>query len=226
MKHKQTDSPIWADLLKVRDLYIQGREYIVGDGKRISFWKDKWLYDQTLESLFPDLYKMAQQHDITLAEVKLNPSCVTFSRWLVGVWRKQWDSLLLAVKKIQLIDTVDIVKWRLSPKGLFTVKSMYNALTLNDLGSYHKEVWKSKILAKIQIFLWLVLNNAILTKDNLVKRKWQGTPTCYFCNMNETTSHLLFQCNMAKAVWATFATCIGAKDVPRSINQCWLWCKK
>lgn len=25
VKHKQTDSPVWADLLKVKNIYLQGR---------------------------------------------------------------------------------------------------------------------------------------------------------------------------------------------------------
>jgi hypothetical protein len=161
---------------------------------------------------------MAQQHDITLADVKHNLASLTFSRWLVGDWKKQWDSILCDMSNIQLNDSADIVTWRPSPKGLFTVKTMYNTLTSNDSGPYHKKIWKSKVPAKIQIFLWLVLNNAILTKDNMIRRKRQGDLVCYFCNMNESVSHLLFHCNIAKAVWATFATCIGVDDIPTLIG--------
>jgi hypothetical protein len=103
---------------------------------------------------------------------------------------------------------------------------VYNALTSNDAGPSHKKIWKSKIPAKIQIFLWLVLDNAILTKDNMIRRKWQGDPSCYFCPANESVAHLLFDCNIAKVVWATFATCIGASDIPISLDQCWTWCEK
>lgn len=60
----------------------------------------------------------------------------------------------------------------------------------------------------------------------MIRRKWQGDPTCYFCHMNESVSHLLFHCNIAQAVWATFATCIGARDIPRTLEQCWAWCEK
>lgn len=59
----------------------------------------------------------------------------------------------------------------LAKKGSFSVKSVYNALSTNENGPYHKKIWQGKIPAKIKIFLWLVLNNAVLTKDNLVKRK-------------------------------------------------------
>jgi len=73
---------------------------------------------------------------------------------------------------------------------------MYNALTRSDAGIYHKILWKGKIPTKIKIFMWLLMNDAILTKDNLLKRKWQGDPTCYFCDEPESISHLFFSIAM------------------------------
>jgi hypothetical protein len=35
--HKQSDSPIWADLLKVRDIYVQGRKFVIWNGEKILF---------------------------------------------------------------------------------------------------------------------------------------------------------------------------------------------
>jgi hypothetical protein len=61
-------------------------------------------------SLFPDLYKMTQQPDITVAKVNLNPASLTFSRWLVGEWKKQWDSVLFKMFNIHLNANADIVK--------------------------------------------------------------------------------------------------------------------
>lgn len=55
---------MWADLLKIKHLYLQGRKFLVGNGEKILFWKDRWL-TQPLETLFPDLFKMAQQKDVS-----------------------------------------------------------------------------------------------------------------------------------------------------------------
>lgn len=71
-----------------------------------------------------------------------------------------------------------------------------------------------------------MMNNAILTKDNMIKRRWLGDPTCYFYSLNESLSHLFFQCNTARAVWAIVAKSLGATDVPSSFEQCWRWCDK
>jgi hypothetical protein len=130
------------------------------------------------------------------------------------------------VDKVRLKDDNDLVLWQLGGKGKFSVSSVYNALSTNDSGPYHKMIWKGKIPAKIKNFLWLVTNNAILTKDNLIKRKWTGSPICHFCDEEENISHLFFQCSMAKAVWAVVAHSIGADNVPRTLQQCWSWCER
>jgi hypothetical protein len=44
-------------------------------------------------------------------------------------------------------------------------------LTKEDNGPNFKHIWKSKIPEKIKIFMWLVTQKAILTKDNMIKRK-------------------------------------------------------
>jgi hypothetical protein len=71
-----------------------------------------------------------------------------------------------------------------------------------------------------------MMNNAILTKDNLLKRKWSGDPSCYFYDNDENISHLFFQCSTARSVWAIVAKSIGANNVPRSLAQCWTWCER
>ena len=39
---KQGDSPVWKDLLKVKQIYLQGRIMVVGDGRSTDFWHDTW----------------------------------------------------------------------------------------------------------------------------------------------------------------------------------------
>jgi len=40
VKHKQNDSAIWAELLKVKDVYLQGRKMVISDGSNTLFWKE------------------------------------------------------------------------------------------------------------------------------------------------------------------------------------------
>lgn len=74
--------------------------------------------------------------------------------------------------------------------------------------------------------MWLLEQGAVLTKDNMRKRNWNGDPTCRFCANTETVEHLLFQCPITKVVWGIVAHSIGANNVPKNVTQYWIWIEK
>jgi hypothetical protein len=191
VKHKQYDSAVWADLLKIKDIYLQGRKILVKNGKNTSFWKDSWLYEKPLCILYPDLFKFYEQPNVSIFQVHSNIESVSFTRWLTGNLLLDWNKIVDDMNNINFITDNDVVLWRFGPQGRFSVRSVYNAMIRNESGPYHKKIWKSKNPAKIKIFLWLMMNNAILTKDNLLKRKWSGDPSCYFCDNDENICNTL-----------------------------------
>jgi hypothetical protein len=136
--------------------------------------------------------------------------------------RTSWNKILNDSISLQLNSDSDVVFWSLENSGKFSVKSLYNGLTKNDSGTYHRRIWKGKIPTKIKIFLWLLTNNALLAKDNLRKRNWQGGPSCMFCDCVETADHLFFQCSVAKVIWMVVAKCFGASNILYNLQQCWL----
>jgi len=91
-----------------------------------------------------------------------------------------------------LSDELDIPIWCWNKSKIFSVKSVYNHMTRGENNENLEHIWKAKIPQKIKIFMWLVHNKSILTRDNMVKRKWQGDPTCIFCSQLETCDHLFF----------------------------------
>ena len=64
-----------------------------------------------------------------------------------------------------------------------------------------KYLWQMKVPLKINIFMWFLRRKVILTKDNLAKRKWEGSKKCCFCDQDETIQHLFIDCPLAKMVW-------------------------
>ena len=46
------------------------------------------------------------------------------------------------------------------------------------------------------------MQEAILTKDVMDRKKWKGDMKCAFCNEKETIRHLFFECNISKYVWS------------------------
>jgi hypothetical protein len=66
--------------------------------------------------------------------------------------------------------------------------------------------------------MWLLKNGVVLTKDNLVKRRWKGCTKCGFCAQQETVQHLFFDCPMARLVWGCVAVAFGINK-PTSVQH-------
>jgi zinc-binding in reverse transcriptase len=49
--------------------------------------------------------------------------------------------------------------------------------------------------------MWLLSNNKILTRDNLIKRGWIDVDLCPMCTDMETVFHLFSKCQAARHVW-------------------------
>jgi len=80
----------------------------------------------------------------------------------------------------------------------------------------------------VQIFLWLLSKNRLLTRDNLAKRREVNDPSCLFCSENESIVHLFFDCCVATNVWQYISDLLNVnirKDF-ESVAALWLANKK
>jgi hypothetical protein len=215
---KPGDSHFWAGIMATKKHFFPHGSFSIRDGSEIRFWEDKWLGATTLREQYPALYRIIRHKDVTLQSVMVtSPPTMTFRRDVVGPRLTSWNELLQRLAPIQLVQGKDIFRWELTKNGLFSVKSMYEALTepvqpvLNN-----KSIWKLRIPLKTKVFAWYLRRGVILTKDNLAKRNWHGCKRCVFCHEDETIKHLFFQCQFARAIWSIIQ--IGSSLYPpRSI---------
>jgi zinc-binding in reverse transcriptase len=64
------------------------------------------------------------------------------------------------------------------------------------------DIWRNLLIPlKIKMFMWLVLHNKILTRDNLCKRGWNKDLHYTMYSEQESISHVFFICHMAKQIW-------------------------
>jgi hypothetical protein len=95
----------------------------------------------------------------------------------------------------------DIFVWNGHKNDTFSAQSVYHCLMNNPNNDRNKKLWKLNLPLKIKVFFWNLWRGAILTKDNLAKRRCKGCLTCNFYNHNERIQHLFFDCYMAKSIW-------------------------
>jgi hypothetical protein len=65
----------------------------------------------------------------------------------------------------------------------------------------------------------------ILTKDNLVRRNWNGDKKCCFCHFPESIQHLFLDCAYVKFLWRAVHMLFGISP-PRDMNDLFIrWSK-
>jgi hypothetical protein len=90
-----------------------------------------------------------------------------------------------------------------------------------------KKIWNAKAEQKSKMFVWILLQNKILTADNLAKRSWPHNPACILCDQEfETAVHLCKDCIFTKEVWMHLSRWLQFQSLPvfaqfRTISGWW-----
>ncbi|KAJ1689817.1 hypothetical protein LUZ63_013972 [Rhynchospora breviuscula] len=95
--------------------------------------------------------------------------------------------------------------WKLTPNGIFSSASVYQFISNTGvLSKFHPFLWKMKSPPRVKIFLWLLLQDRLLTQQNLIMRGWPSATSCSNCNGGfiESADHLFLQCQYAISVWS------------------------
>ena len=133
---------------------------------------------------------------------------------------EEWRELMAKLEAVILTEMDDKVCWKLEHSGQFTTRSMYRFITYPGVTDVQMmEIWKAKILLKVQIFLWMAWHDRIQTVQQLRRRNWDKAQVCKFCGQEESVDHLLFKCPVAVAIWCWVRDSLGWNGCPTSISS-------
>ncbi|PNX89544.1 ribonuclease H, partial [Trifolium pratense] len=183
------DSIWWRDVLKVGELdgelwFPKCVSSVLGDGKMIGFWKEKWCGEVPFRLLFPNLFDKEFDQNVVVADR------------LVGInsnrhWQWAWSSDLTTYEEEDLQALQQILlavsmgaesedKWRWIPEksGIFTVKSVYSFFlsgrVMHDVNPgvlpALKSLWENDIPSKVGVFGWRLLLEKLPTRAALASR--------------------------------------------------------
>jgi hypothetical protein len=116
-----------------------------------------------------------------------------------------------------LSEANDKVIWGLGRKG-FSVRSLYLHSRCDSVRVPYKFLWKVNIPQNIEVFLWLILKDRILSKENLSKINWKGDTDCGFCGISESTKHMFFECPVARYVWRIVKMALNLHAIPDDVE--------
>ena len=154
--------------MRVKAAFFNRTKFIVGNGNNTRFWEDTWLGESPLAIQYPSLYRIAQRREVFVATVFQSvPLNIQFRRSLAGNRWEEWLHLVRRLMEVQLSHQPDVLRWKLTSSGAFTVKSMYiDVINSNAIPTF-KYVWAVKVPLKIKVFMWFVHKQVIFNKGQL-----------------------------------------------------------
>ena len=92
--------------------------------------------------------------------------------------------------------------------GQYTTKSAYRAQFYGTYRRFKTDIiWRTRAVNKCKLFAYILIQNKILTADNLAVRGWPHQDSCVLCNSPlETGHHLCITCPFAQEIWNRVAS--------------------
>ena len=106
----------------------------------------------------------------------------------------------------------NVCTWKWQSGGQYSAKSYQHLIKSGGRTNWpFQEIWITKIPPTVKVFLYLLLQDKLLTKQVLQRRNIYCTGNCVTCNhcTLETAFHLIFNCQYAVRAWARMATLLG-----------------
>ena len=185
--------------------------FVVGDGTRILFGHDKWVGDNSLKRLYPQLYVCSNDKEACISEVLCYQEGGNVRIWNLRFHRDfhereledAYSFLECIHPRIPRGGGSDTSHWCLKGNGMFDTRLYYNIIRGVAASFFPwKGVWKAKIPKRVAFFVWTAVHGQILTLDNLMVRGRILVNRCCMCHRNEeTVDHLLLHCPIAHSLW-------------------------
>lgn len=130
----------------------------MGNGRKIDFWNEHCIGDESLQSLFPDLFMLTTQNKVTISQLWSRQGWNLIFRKAFNDWEIE-----RVVNLFQILNAFpgtftesDKPIWRWQSKGVFTVKSWYCRYNIGQTQVRNwpwKLTWKKKIPLKTHVLL-------------------------------------------------------------------------
>ena len=212
---------LWKSIHRGWSSFSNHLFHLVGDGSRVQFWHDRWCGDMPLKEAFPELFSIALDRNVSVADLMSHNNGVL--HWDVLFTRSVQDWELESISSfLDLLYSIpvqgrgeDRISWGSMDSKVFSVKSYYSYLSTPSPRSFPwKGVWKSKVPPRVAFFSWTAALGKVLTIDNLRKRGLILVDWCCLCRESgESPDHILLHCKVARELWNMVFVMFGVQWV-------------
>ncbi|KAJ0469831.1 putative RNA-directed DNA polymerase [Helianthus annuus] len=183
----------------------------LGDGKRISFWKDTWFGSTPLSVRWPVLFYLDRDKNCTVSDrlIQVEGQNLIADDWYLGASTVEGISeiqdLFFMLSTVRLNGSHDRWYWDNNLGKGFSVALVKEALRKNLYGLPDQRMrWVNWVPIKVNIHVWRLEKERIPTCVELVKRG-VNLPSirCALCGVDEeTVTHTFVSCGFVFGVWS------------------------
>lgn len=174
---------------------------------KTQFWHHSWVDGEAPRNLAPHLFELVRRKNRSVQQELHNHAWIRALRGRIttATHVEEFVSLWIRLQNIQLQPGIqDSIVWKWTPDGKYSTRSAYQ---IQFQGSFRKFcpdlIWKAHTENKCKFFAWILIQNKILTADNLQLRNWPHQDHCVMCNGPlESGLHLCLLCPFATEVWS------------------------
>lgn len=204
---KSSWSSTWRSIAAgLRDVIYPGRSWVLGDGRQIHFWSDKWMMNKRLAE------NAVRELPFGYETVRIRDLWRHGEGWIMSnIIPYIPDNIRLELMSIVLDNFTgarDRLSWGESANGEFSVASAYTMLTRDSspapvMTRFYGRIWKTVTTERVKLFMWQVGNQALLTNVERYRRHLSSTDMCQVCKSGaETILHILRDCPAMAGIWA------------------------
>lgn len=201
----------WKSILSARETLEEGVRWVIGDGRRVKFWGDKWIPDL----LGGKLYSPPQNGE-TGATMVRDWRHNEGNGWkLEEMQQVLTGEEVIAITKVRVseYDQEDIMQWKHTKSGDFSVRSAYYAeqqRARGEIGTSNnvqncklwRRIWGAEVPQKVKHVVWRVAREGLPLMDVLMRRGMQVDRICPRCGeVNELTAHMIVWCRESQLLW-------------------------
>ncbi|GJX54885.1 RNA-directed DNA polymerase, eukaryota, reverse transcriptase zinc-binding domain protein [Tanacetum coccineum] len=225
---------IWVDIIheaeKIKEYGIDLVSFIhkkLGNGDNMSFWEEKWSGDTEFKKLYPRLYSLEINKNITVASKLFQHSLSSFFHRVPrgGAEKSQLDALTDKIKDFSLVNMMDRWVWSLEGSGDFSVASVRKLVDNNTLPEVSiKSRWVKEVPIKVNILAWKIRLDGLPTRLNLSRRGLDiDSIMCPICeNAVESTSHIFYTCYLTREIFRKISCWLEVSYSEVSSYEEWL----
>jgi hypothetical protein len=193
---------------EAEEAFLSCVEFQIGNGRRFSFWRDRWIQGRSVEQIAPALIPFVRPaaRNLTVA------AALQDNRWVAGIAGSltvqaiaQFMELWEALSGVVLQHSEDRVRWTRTANGVYSAKTAYQAFFSNlPRETLAKDLWRAGAPLNHKLHMWFALKNRLWTADRLERRGLEHPQECALCCQEpETIEHITLHCSFSRQIWFT-----------------------